>query len=80
MNGSSVVCTLIDISNEHLTKEIGLLSYGFKKYCSCDSFIATYNHEYYPNLKYLPGVRLEFIANRMRHFLPDSLLWLVKNA
>ena len=51
-----------------------------KEYYGYDSFIATYENGDYPNLKYLPGLRLEFVPKRTGKFIPDSVLWLMKNA
>ncbi|MBQ4470424.1 MAG: hypothetical protein II917_09850, partial [Synergistaceae bacterium] len=71
---------LANTRNEQLMKETGLLAWGMKEYYGYDSFLATYENGDYLNLKYLPGLRMEFIPRRTGRFLPDSLLWLMKNA
>lgn len=42
--------------------------------------MATYENGDYPNLKHIPGVRIEFIPNRTGNFIRDSCSWLRKNA
>ena len=73
-------CTLFSVVNEHLTKDLGLIPYGMHKYEGCDSFMATYDNGDYPNLKYLPGLRMELIPRRTNNFKSDAVLWLRKNA
>ena len=73
-------CALCNISNEHIIKDHGLLSWGMMKYHDYDSFMATCENGSYPNLKYIPGVRMEFIPNVTGNFLKDSCAWLRKNA
>ena len=73
-------CALSNVSNEHIIKDYGLLSWGMKEYHGYSSFSATYNNDDYPNMKYIPGVCMEFIPKKTGRFLPDSLLWLRKNA
>ena len=80
MNTEHTFCCLCNIHNEHLIKEIGILLWGMKEYHGYSSFNATYNNDDYLNLKYIPGVRMEFIPKKTGKFLPDSLLWLRKNA
>ncbi len=80
MNTEHTICCLCNISNEHLIKEIGLLLWGMKEYHGYSSSIATYNNDDYQNLKYIPGVRMEFIPNKTNNFLRDSLSWLRLNA
>ena len=79
-------CHLCNITNEHILKEHGIIAYGMSEYCGCDSFIATCENGDYPNLKYIPGVRIEFIpkknifrSNKL-NFIIASCLWLMKNA
>ena len=74
-----VFCTLFDLANAHLTKDVGLIPYGMHKYESCHSFIAAYEGDY-PNLKYIPGVDIEFIPNRTGIFERDAVSWLKNNA
>jgi len=50
------------------------------KYLGYDSFMATYKNGNYDYLKYLPGLRLEFIPNVKKDFVADSLTWLRSNA
>ena len=50
------------------------------KYCVYDSFMATYKNGDYPNLKYIPGVEIEFIPKKSGSWLKDSCAWLRKNA
>lgn len=73
-------CSLFDITNEHIMKEQGLISWGMKEYYGCDAFLATYDNGGYTNLQYLPGLRMEFIPRRFGIWLVDSVLWLMKNA
>lgn len=73
-------CALCNISNEHILKDHGLLSWGMHEYYGYDSFMATYENGDYPNLKHIPGVRIEFIPNRTGNFIRDSCSWLRKNA
>ena len=61
-------------------KELGLLAWGMHKYLGYDSFISTYKNDNYDYLKYLPGLRLEFIQNVKNDFIKDSLDWLRNNA
>ena len=58
-------CFIFDINNEQLLKGHGLITYGMAKFKKFDSITATYDNAYYPNLKYVPGVRLEFIPKIM---------------
>ncbi len=69
-----------NILNENILKETGMLSYGMMKYHGYDSCIATCSNDSYPNLKYLPGLRMEFIAKHTGNFIIDSSLWLMRNA
>ena len=71
-----VFCALYNIQNEHLLKAHGLLLCGMKEYHGYDSFFATYENGSYPNLKYLSGVRMEFIPKRSGNFIIDSCSWL----
>ena len=73
-------CTLFNISNEHLTKDLGLIPYGMHKYEDCDSFMATYINGDYSNLKYTSGLRIEEIDKRTGRFSLDSCFWLKNNA
>ena len=73
-------CALYNIGNEHIIKDHGLLSYGMMIYHGCNSFMATYKNSDYPNLKYIPGVHMEFIPDKTGNFVKDSLVWLRKNA
>ena len=75
-----VFCNLLNIGNQHVTKEAGLLSWGMMNYCGCNSFLATYHNGDYPNLKNFPGLRMEFIPKKTGNFIYDALLWLRKNA
>lgn len=50
------------------------------KYHNYDAFIATFNVDDYTNLKYLPGLRMEFVPKRTGNFIYDSTFWLMKNA
>lgn len=77
---NKVYCLLFNIENIHLFKEIGLLSWGMHKYLGYDSFIATYKNNDYENLKFLPGLRLEFIPKIYMDFELDSLKWLRANS
>ena len=73
-------CLLFNVENVHLLKELGLLAWSMHKYLGYDSFMATYKNGNYDYLKYLPGLRLEFIPNVKRDFVADSLTWLRSNA
>ena len=73
-------CTLFNIRNEYLTKDVGLIPYGMHKFEGYDSFMATYINEDYPNLQYTPGLRVEEIPRRTGRYYLDSLLWLKDNA
>lgn len=75
-----IFCTICNIHNEHLTKDMGLISYCMCKYQGYDSFIATRINGEYPNLKYTPGLRIEEIPVKSGLFGLDTLLWLKKNA
>lgn len=75
-----IFCAMGNILNEHVLKEYGLLSWGMHEYYGFDSILATYENESYPNLKYIPGVRMEFIPHRTGKFILDSCLWLMQNA
>ena len=66
-------CLLFNVENVHLLKELGLLAWSMHKYLGYDSFMATYKNGNYDYLKYLPGLRLEFIPNVKRDFVADSL-------
>ena len=77
---SKTFCALFDISNEHIIKDHGLLSWGMHEYHNYNSFMATYENGDYPNLKYLPGLRLEFIPRISGDWLKDSCAWLRENA
>ena len=50
------------------------------KYQGCDAFIATYVSGNFPNIKYVPGLRIEAIPKRTKKYDLDSFLWLIKNA
>ena len=80
MNKTPVFCSLFNIGNQHLLKDHGLISYGMMKYKGFKSFLATYKNGDYPNLKYLPGVELEFIPNVTGNFIKDACTWLKENA
>ena len=73
-------CALFDIKNEHIVKDHGLLSWGMHEYHGYDSFMATYKNDDYPNLKYLPGLRMEFVPKVTGDWLQDSCAWLRENA
>ena len=73
-------CTLFSIGNEHLTKDVGLIPYGMYKYQGYNTFVATYENGDYPNQKYVPGLRLEFIPKISGNWLEDSCAWLRENA
>ena len=74
-----VFCTIYKMKNEHLTKEPGLIPYGMQKYEGYDAFVATYIDGDYPNLKYLPGLRIEEVPKISGDWLKDSFTWLCKN-
>ena len=65
-------CFIFDINNEQLLKGHGLITYGMAKFKKFDSITATYDNAYYPNLKYVPGVRLEFIPKITGDFKKDA--------
>ncbi|MBQ9594822.1 MAG: hypothetical protein IJR35_03070, partial [Synergistaceae bacterium] len=44
-------CTLFNIGNEHLTKDVGLIPYGMSEFQGYNSFMATYINGDYPNLE-----------------------------
>ena len=73
-------CTLFNIRNEHLTKDMGLIPYGMHKFYGYDSFMATYINGDYSNLKYTPGLRLEEVLKISGSWVKDSCRWLIKNA
>ena len=75
-----VFCTLCNISNALLSKDIGIIAYGMHKFAGYDAFIATHNNGEYPSLKYLSGLNLKFIPNVTGNFEYDAALWLWKNA
>ncbi len=50
------------------------------KYFGYDSFMATYQNGEYPNLKFLPGVRVEFIPRITGDFVKDACVWLRENS
>ncbi|MBQ7577098.1 MAG: glycosyltransferase family 4 protein [Synergistaceae bacterium] len=75
-----IFCALFDIKNEHIIKDHGLLTWGMHEYYNYNSFFATYKNDDYPNLKYLPGVKMEFIPKKSGNWLKDSCSWLRKNA
>ena len=79
-NKTKTYCLLYNVENTHLLKELGLLAWGMHKYLGYDSFMATYKNGNYDYLKYLPGLRLEFIPKIDKDFLYDSLTWLKSNA
>ena len=74
------VCVVCNVYNEHIIKEMGLLLWGLSEYHNCSTFLATYENDSYPNLKYIPGVGMEFIPKKSGNFLRDSVSWLRKNA
>ncbi|MBQ9433345.1 MAG: glycosyltransferase family 4 protein [Synergistaceae bacterium] len=73
-------CIISNIANVHLTKELGPLALGMMTYHGYDSFIATYENGDYLNLKYLPGVRMEFIPRISKNWIIDACIWIAKNA
>ncbi|MBQ7155662.1 MAG: glycosyltransferase family 4 protein [Synergistaceae bacterium] len=73
-------CTLQNIHNVHLTKEVGLIPYAMHKFKNYDAFMATYRNDEYSNLKYTPGLRMEFIPKVSGNWIIDSCLWLIRNA
>ena len=77
---SPIFCALFNIANEHIIKDHGLLSWGMKEYHGFSPFFATYENSSYPNLKYIPEVKIEFIPKKSGNFLRDSMSWLRKNA
>ena len=79
-NKTKTYCLLYNVGNVHLLKELGLLAWGMHKYLGYDSFMATYKNGNYDYLKYLPGLRLEFIPKIKKDFVADSLTWLESNA
>lgn len=79
-NRRPTFCALNNISNEHIVKDHGLLSWGLSNYHGYDSFLATYENGDYPNMQYIPGVGMEFILRKTGKFLLDSLLWLWRNS
>ena len=79
-NYQPVFCTLFNISNEHLTKDLGLIPYGMHIFEGYDSFIATYINGDYPNLKYTTGLRIEEVPKLSGDWIKDSCAWLRKNA
>ena len=79
-NKTKTYCLLYNVENVHLLKELGLLAWGMHKYLGYDSFLATYKNGNYYYLKYLPGLKLEFIPKVKNNFLNDSLAWLRNNA
>ncbi|MBQ7216852.1 MAG: hypothetical protein IJS39_12815, partial [Synergistaceae bacterium] len=70
----------MSIKNEHLTKDVGLIPYGMYQFAGYDAFMATYENGDYPNLKYTPGLRLEFIPKISGDWIQDSCSWLKDNA
>jgi glycosyltransferase involved in cell wall biosynthesis len=46
----------------HLTKDIGLIPYTMHKYYDCHSTIVCYNYGNYADLKYLEGVKIDFLG------------------
>ncbi len=80
MNDKPVFCALHNILNDHIIKDHGLLSWAMHEYHGYTSILATYDNEPYENLKYLPGVHMEFIPRRTGNFIKDSCAWLRKNA
>ena len=79
-NKNKTYCLLYNIINVHLLKELGILAWGMHKYLGYDSFLSTYKNGNYDYLKFLPGLRLEFIPKVKRDFLNDSLDWLRNNS
>lgn len=75
-----VFCSVFDLANEHIMKDHGLLSWGMMEYHGYDSVLATFDNGEYPNMKYIPGVRMEFIPRITGDFAHDSVSWLKKNA
>ena len=63
-----------------MLKEPGLLAWGMYKYLGYDSFLSTYKNGNYNYIKFLPGLRIEFIKKVKMDFLSDSLDWLRNNA
>ena len=77
---SPTFCTLLNISDVHLNKDVGLIPYGMHKFRGYDSFVATYINGDYPNLKYTLGLRLEEVPKISGDYAKDSRAWLRKNA
>ena len=75
-----VFCALFNVCNQHLLKAHGLIPYGMSKYKGFKSFLATYQNGEYPNLKYLPGLDMEFFPKTTGNFTEDSCSWLQNNA
>ncbi len=73
-------CALHNILNDHIIKDHGLLSWAMHEYHGYTSILATYENESYENLKYIPGVQMEFIPRKTGSFVRDSCAWLRKNA
>ena len=80
VSSQPVFCTLMGISNGHLTKDVGLIPYGMYKYEGYDACNLNYTDDF-PNLKkYVPGLRIELLPRRTGNYRIDSCLWLIKNA
>lgn len=73
-------CTLFLLWNAALTKDVGLINYGMGMFGGYDAFGTVYPDIELPNLKYIPGFRLEIIPKITGNQLKDQLLWLKKNA
>lgn len=56
------------------------MPFGMSEYYGYDSIIATYENERYPNMQYLPGVKLEFVLKVTGNWYIDSSLWLLRNS
>ena len=79
MNKTPVFCALFNVCNQHLLKDHGLIPYGMSKYKGFKSFLATYQNGEYPNLKYLPGLKIEFVPKITGNFVKDACSWLKEN-
>ena len=80
VSSQPVFCTLMGISNGHLTKDVGLIPYGMYKYEGYDACNLNYTDDF-PNLKkYVSGLRIELLPRRTGNYRIDSCLWLIKNA
>ena len=73
-------CTLFNIGNEHLTKDVGLIPYGMSEFQGYNSFMATYINGDYPNLEYTPGLGIKEVPRLSGDWVEDSCAWLAENA